>query len=217
MTHNFSVSYICEKGKVLAKNTITTASNHLPTVGAFGLKNKKFSAEWIESYDPNFETYRFKSPNPVPGPAANKNNGELWNVEEGIGAGPVLVKNGYVVDGNPENFNMNNMINFRHPRSAICIDIHNRLLLVAIDGRYDGSDGVTMPELSEIMLLLDCYDALNLDGGGSTLLYANNRIINRPSDGSGPRPVVSAVLVRDRVKPKQPYDQLLDLINHTGN
>lgn len=66
------------------------------------------------------------------------------------------------------------------------------------------------------MLLLDCYDALNLDGGGSTLLYANGKIINRPSDGTGPRPVVSAVMIRDKSKPKQYRDELLDLINR-GN
>lgn len=51
---------------------------------------------------------------------------------------------------------------------------------------------------------LNCLDALNLDGGGSTLLYANNAIINRPSDPTGPRKVVSAVLIRDRYKKK--YD-----------
>ena len=53
-----------------------------------------------------------------------------------------------------------------------------------------------------LMQSLNCYDAMNLDGGGSTLLYANNQIINRPSDATGPRKVVSAVLVRDRNKKK---------------
>lgn len=43
---------------------------------------------------------------------------------------------------------------------------------------------------------------MNLDGGGSTLLYANNFITNRPSDPTGPRKVVSAVLIRDRTKKK---------------
>ena len=52
------------------------------------------------------------------------------------------------------------------------------------------------------MQSLNCYDALNLDGGGSTLLYANGKIINHPSDPSGPRKVVSAVLLRDRYKKK---------------
>jgi hypothetical protein len=43
---------------------------------------------------------------------------------------------------------------------------------------------------------------MNLDGGGSTLLFANNRIINKPSEATGPRPVVSAVLIEDRYKKK---------------
>jgi exopolysaccharide biosynthesis protein len=94
------------------------------------------------------------------------------------------------------------MINYRHPRSAICVDRSNRLLFVVIDGRYDGSDGVTIPELAEVMVSLQCQDAMNLDGGGSTCLFANSRIINRPSDATGPRPVVSAIVMRDRYKPK---------------
>lgn len=43
---------------------------------------------------------------------------------------------------------------------------------------------------------------MNLDGGGSTLLFANDQIINRPSDPAGPRKVVSAVLIRDKYKKK---------------
>ena len=52
------------------------------------------------------------------------------------------------------------------------------------------------------MQSLNCYEAMNLDGGGSTLLYANSQIINHPSDATGPRKVVSAVLIRDRYKKK---------------
>ena len=73
---------------------------------------------------------------------------------------------------------------------------------MAIDGRYAESDGLTVNELAELMQRLNCLDAMNLDGGGSTLLYANNKILNRPSDATGPRKVVSAVLVRDRYKKK---------------
>ena len=36
------------------------------------------------------------------------------------------------------------MLNTRHPRSAICVDNFNNLYLVAIDGRYDGSNGLFM-------------------------------------------------------------------------
>lgn len=82
------------------------------------------------------------------------------------------------------------------------MDLDNRLYFVAIDGRYSGSDGLYMPEIADVMHSLYCEHALNLDGGGSTNLWANGKTINRPSDATGPRPVVSAVLVRDKYKKK---------------
>ena len=93
------------------------------------------------------------------------------------------------------------MVNYRHPRSGICYDRAGRLYLVAIDGRYSGSAGVTFEEFGIIMQDMGCVDALNLDGGGSTLLYANNIILNHYSD-SKPRPVVSAIVIRDKYKKK---------------
>ena len=71
-----------------------------------------------------------------------------------------------------------------------------------MEGRSDDSDGLSMNEVAQVMLSINCVDAMNLDGGGSTLLYANDKILNKPSDESGPRPVVSAVLIRDRYKKK---------------
>ena len=43
---------------------------------------------------------------------------------------------------------------------------------------------------------------MNLDGGGSTLLYANGKIVNKPSDATGPRPVANVVMIRDKYKRK---------------
>jgi exopolysaccharide biosynthesis protein len=54
-----------------------------------------------------------------------------------------LVKNKSIIYGNPENFNINNMVYTRHPRSGVCYDAAGRLLLVAVDGRYAGSAGLT--------------------------------------------------------------------------
>ena len=87
-----------------------------------------------------------------------------------------------VIQGNAENFDVDYLLNMRHSRSAVCIDVVGRLYFVAIDGYYDKSDGMKMLELADLMQNLNCYEAMNLDGGGSTLLYANNKIINRPSD-----------------------------------
>ncbi len=107
------------------------------------LQNGTFDAEWVYSFDTNHETYAYPRPNTYPGPAPLQSNGKYWNVKEGIGAGPILVKNGILIKGNPEHFNVNNMVYTRHPRSGICYDHAGRLLLVAIDGRYTGSAGLT--------------------------------------------------------------------------
>lgn len=84
----------------------------------------------------------------------------------------------------------------------MCYDRAGRLYLVAIDGRYSGSAGLTFEEFGMLLQDMGCVDALNLDGGGSTLLFANNLILNHYSDAV-PRPVVSALVVRDRNKKKQ--------------
>ncbi|MDA0841352.1 MAG: phosphodiester glycosidase family protein [Planctomycetota bacterium] len=84
----------------------------------------------------------------------------------------------------------------RHPRTALGLDREGRfLVLVAVDGRQPGySEGMSTRELAELMLELGCASALNLDGGGSTSMVLRDehgelRIMNRPSDRTGPRPV----------------------------
>lgn len=145
MAQNISSSFLAEKGKVKNKNDINSNAQNHPTVGAFGLtKNGTFETEYIYSYGDHFDTYKFRYPNIFPGPAPNKDAGEHWDVLEGIGAGPILVKNREMITRNVENFGEASMLNTRHPRSAICMDDHNRLYFVAIDGRYDLSAGLYM-------------------------------------------------------------------------
>jgi len=82
-----------------------------------------------------------------------------------------------------------------HPRSALGYDAARKALIgVVVDGRQDGySEGMTRRELADLMLELGCATALNLDGGGSSILLLADdsgtlQIKNRPSDGS-PRPI----------------------------
>ncbi len=86
----------------------------------------------------------------------------------------------------------------RHPRTAAGLDESGRwLTLFVVDGRRtDYSEGVSERELAELMREFDCHDALNLDGGGSSiLLYRDQeaadslRVMNLPSDLWGPRPI----------------------------
>ncbi len=82
------------------------------------------------------------------------------------------------------------------PRTAAGIDRSGRkLTLVVVDGRCRGwSRGVTLRELALIMADLGCSDAVNLDGGGSSVMWIRGRIVNRPSDGVE-RAVGAALLI----------------------
>lgn len=86
----------------------------------------------------------------------------------------------------------------RHPRTAIAWDPTRRQLwLVVVDGRQGGySLGMTLPELAELLESLGVREALNLDGGGSTVMVVRGRRVSRPSDDAGERPVVNALLLR---------------------
>jgi exopolysaccharide biosynthesis protein len=88
----------------------------------------------------------------------------------------------------------------RHPRTAVGIgDGGKRLVLVVVDGRNkDKSVGMSLSELAKVMLELKCESALNLDGGGSSVIVLRDpktgeqEILNHPSDG-GERPVANVL------------------------
>lgn len=87
-----------------------------------------------------------------------------------------------------------------HPRTALGLDEAGRwLTLVVVDGRQPGfSEGLSEFELASLMSDLGCRDALNLDGGGSSIMTTNGVIVNRPSDSTGPRPVPVMMGVRTK-------------------
>lgn len=96
MQKNDSASFICSNGHVFHPNGINAqpTNNIFPTIGTIGtFKNGSFSIDWVYSFGSNFETYAYPAPNPYPGPAPTKTNGKYWDVLEGMGAGPILVKN----------------------------------------------------------------------------------------------------------------------------
>jgi exopolysaccharide biosynthesis protein len=95
-----------------------------------------------------------------------------------------------------------------HPRTAVGTDREGRwLLLVVVDGRQpEYSEGMSEHELAELMAELGCFEAINLDGGGSSILLLEDeeghlRLQNRPSDRLGPRPVPVMLGIRRRLDP----------------
>lgn len=86
----------------------------------------------------------------------------------------------------------------RHPRTAVGFDPRRDVLwLVVVDGRQGGySSGMTLPELAEVFETLGVPEALNLDGGGSSVMVVGGRTASRPSDEDGERAVVNALMLR---------------------
>lgn len=82
----------------------------------------------------------------------------------------------------------------RNPRSAIGYTEDNNLILVAVDGREGSSIGMTLMELANFMKSVGCIGAINLDGGGSTVMYVNGKIVNKPQVYGG-IPISNAIVL----------------------
>ena len=127
---------------------------------------------------------------------------------EAIGGGPRIVRDGIVSIEYAEEHLDESFATERHPRSAIGYSRDREtLFLVAVDGRQSGySVGMSLAELAQFMRYrlaeysvakTNVYQALNLDGGGSTTMVVRGKVVNRPSDPTGERFVANALLVVD--------------------
>ncbi len=96
--------------------------------------------------------------------------------------GPALVVDGSIAVTEDEEVGQAMASN---PRTAIGIidDLH--YLFVVSDGRTDESAGLTLYELAAFMQNLDASIAYNLDGGGSSTMYFNGELINKPTSSKG--------------------------------
>ena len=78
----------------------------------------------------------------------------------------------------------------RHPRTAIgCSKKGDFIYLLVIDGRQRQSSGVPLSELAQWMIHFGAYNAVNLDGGGSTVMAyrdkdGTGKVLNHPSTGN---------------------------------
>ena len=84
----------------------------------------------------------------------------------------------------------------RNPRTMAGLTSGGDLLLVAVDGKRPGySVGASFKEEAAVMASLGAEEAVNLDGGGSTTMTLGTRLVTRPSDATGERPIGDAVVV----------------------
>ncbi|MDF5713232.1 MAG: phosphodiester glycosidase family protein [Rhizonema sp. NSF051] len=95
-----------------------------------------------------------------------------------LGAGPLLLQNrSFVLNAKSEQFS-NAFIAEKAIRSGICTNSAGNLMIATVHNRAGGK-GPTLAEHAQLMKLLGCVDALNLDGGSSTSLYLGGQLLDR--------------------------------------
>jgi phosphodiester glycosidase/flagellar hook capping protein FlgD len=112
---------------------------------------------------------------------------------DALGGGPVLVRNGKPIFRANEQFTPDQLLP-RTARSAVGQLADGRILLVTIDGSRPGySAGATNFELALEMVELGAVTAAAMDGGASSAMAFDGKLLSRPS---GPeRPIGDALLV----------------------
>lgn len=110
-------------------------------------------------------------------------------IESAIEFGPYLIVNG-------KNQITNSSSGGIHPRTAIGQRQDGTFIFVVIDGRQPGySLGTNLLELQNIFNKYEAYNAANLDGGSSSTMYYNGKIINKTSTSMGERYLPNAFIV----------------------
>lgn len=96
--------------------------------------------------------------------------------------GPTLVENGKVTVSEDAEVGQSQASN---PRTAIGQVGKNHYVVVVSDGRTSESTGLSLYQLANVMKKHGATYAYNLDGGGSSTMVLNGKVINNPVGGSG--------------------------------
>ena len=128
---------------------------------------------------------------------------DLGNLTALIGGGPRLL-----IDGaKPTTFvgfegMSSDFVNTRHPRTAAGFNQDSTIAyFVVVDGRQATlSVGMSLDELADLMLSIGAYNAVNLDGGGSSTMVIHNQVVNSPSDPGGERSVANSLFAVQQVE-----------------
>ncbi len=113
------------------------------------------------------------------------------NVAEGVSFGPPLITNGKkLITSGDGGWGV-------APRTAIGQRKDGTILFLVIDGRQPGySIGGTLTDVQNILFEQGAYNAANLDGGSSTTLFLNGKVVNKPCDMLGERMIPTAFIVK---------------------
>lgn len=111
-------------------------------------------------------------------------NPSLENIKLAMGGGTTLVKDGQIA-------NFTQTVSGAAQRTAIGITRdRSQIIFVTIDGRHSSYTGVDGKQLAQYLIELGSYEAILMDGGGSTTMVKrdqgafNSKVVNHLSEGS---------------------------------
>ena len=199
-TYEAEASFIKIGGRLLAQNRLdSTHIRYWKHEGAFLFDDDNKNIDIRFASDSTFLSH----------PAANILSGA-----------PMLIDNndpvGLNFTGNVEGMDLNKLDyedfrrhqGVRHPRTAVALTEHKKLLLITVDGRSTQAAGMSANALPRFLLTYFCpQSALNLDGGGSTTMWIASSeqrvggVVNHPTDNkkfdhAGQRRVTSFIVIK---------------------
>jgi exopolysaccharide biosynthesis protein len=212
---NQNLNVVIKKGKLISYTAPTKGSGkdslnyNYSYKGAIGInKKRKADVAWIKTDSSkrhamasqypltvknNFVVWKKGSPIETEG-FANELFSK-WKMKTAIGGGPVLLQNGEIkVTNNEEKMFPGKGINDKHPRTAMGYTRDNKLIILVIEGRNPNAGGATLTQEAQIFKELECIEALNLDGGGSSCLLINGKETITVSDKTQ-RPVPAVFII----------------------
>ncbi len=113
---------------------------------------------------------------------------EEKQIRYGASYGPVLVVNGEMGD-------LEALYSGLNPRTAIGQRSDGAILMLVIPGRQPNSLGATYADEAAVMLKFGAVNALNLDGGSSSLMWFDGGYVNAPATFVGIRKIPTSFLV----------------------
>ena len=160
-------------------------------------KTGQMDIAWIASHNDSILEWKEPAKNKPDKPVTELNyeKGKYWDMSDALQAGPIIVSNGRKNVTAVEEVFFWSKIPDIHPRTAVGYTKEGENIFLVVDGRQPDSRGVDLNELSILMFDLDCEEAINLDGGGSSALVVNGKLLNRPAGFSTQREVISAIAV----------------------
>ena len=194
LTEPSGLEIIVRRGRVVDLRDLK-GSSAIPADG-FVISTSGFAREWaLKNFRPGARVQLLLNLSAVETELAG-----LWKQTTSIiGGGPQLIKNGRVEITNAAEKILPSFVSDGHPRTAIAKLKSGQILLVTVDGRQPGeSIGMSLTMLADLLLEFGAVEAINLDGGGSTTMVVRNKLVNKPSDAGGERPVSDAILLYPR-------------------